>query len=161
MGIFTSASIAHSLINFLCAHTLATACERNEFERMLAFVELPLENLSGLTSSQQTVQPGKKLNEKNKKVRRPFSRNIEKYTDLSFDNDEQDEALCMETFEVIFIQTTKSTTCYGCSEKWRACSNGTPPPPPYDIILRRKERRCFKARGSIKVQISAKPEFVY
>ena len=73
---------------------------------MLAFVELPLEKLSGLTSSQKTVQPGKKLNEKNKKVRRPFPRNIEKYADLSFDNDEQDEALCMEKFEVIFIQTT-------------------------------------------------------
>ena len=146
----------------LCAHIIATAYDRKELEKMLAFVELPLEKLSGVTSSLTTIQPGKKQNEKNKRRKRPFPRNVANYSDPFLEDsveDEQDHV--SEKFEVVFVQSTKSTTCYGCSGKWRASSNSFPPPPPYDIILKRKERRCFKKRGTNKIQISSAPEFVY
>ena len=54
--------------------------------------------------------------------------------------------LILSIVHIYFVQDCRSTTCYGCSGKWRACSNGTPPPPPYDIILRRKGKTMFQGK---------------
>ena len=143
----------------LCAHIIASAFQRNGLENMLVNLQLPLEKLSGFDS---VSGAGKKENQKVQRKKRPAPRDISNYDDIhSISISQVDTDQHEEKFEVTFARVTKSTTCYGCGGKWRCSANDPPPPAPYDIILRRKEIRRYKKRGSTAICLSQKPEYVY
>ena len=65
---------------------------------------------------------------------------------------------------IVFLNTTRATTCYGCKGKFRSSSDvslGIAPPMPYDIVLTRRERRVFTQPGTNTIRIAKTPENVY
>eukprot|EP00112_Aurelia_sp_Birch-Aquarium-sp1_P002552 Seg1282.3 transcript_id=Seg1282.3/GoldUCD/mRNA.D3Y31 product="hypothetical protein" protein_id=Seg1282.3/GoldUCD/D3Y31 len=157
-------------------HSVKCSCPRFQYHSVckhaisVAFTEGFVENLvkkwaPNLSRQMQpTVPPrtGQKKNERGQRKRNPVQhRNIQGYSDnLSAEN----HGPIDEQLNVVFLNTTRATTCYGCKGKFRSSSDvglGIVPPVPYDIVLTRRERRVFTQPGTNTIRIAKTPENVY
>ena len=87
----------------------------------------------------------------------PTERNISTYEDpypvqntsLNSESTEVDQV----KFKVVMIEDNSSEGCYGCKKKWRppGCRTGNVPPIPDNMVLTRKERRCWRKDGILRV----------
>ena len=143
----------------ICKHAIAVAFTEGFVEN---FVRKWGPNLS--RQMQPTVPPrtGLKKNERGQRKQNPVQhRNIQGYWDnLSAGNHSPTD----EQLNVVFLNTTRATTCYGCKGKFRSSSDvglGIVPPVPYDIVLTRRERRIFTQAGTNTIRIAKTPENVY
>ena len=143
----------------ICKHAISVAFTEGF---VVNFVKKWAPNLS--KQMQPTVPPrtGLKKNERGQRKRNPVQhRNIQGYRDnLSADNPGPAD----EQLNVVFLNTTRATTCYGCEGKFRSSSDvglGIVPPVPYDIVLTRRERRVFTQPGTNTIRIAKTPENVY
>ena len=143
----------------VCKHAIAVA----HLEGFLAkWTEKWAPNLSQQMQGTVPSRVGQKKNDKSNRKRHPAQhRDIENFIHRipAQSNGPLDEQL-----NVIFVNRTKATTCYGCGGKFRTVhemKQGIIPPVPYDIILTRRERRVFSRAGTHKITIAKTPENVY
>ena len=69
-----------------------------------------------------------------------------------------------EKLNVVFLQETRATICYGCKGKFRSLNDvtlGVVPPVPYDIVFKQRERGMFCRPGSITKRIGKTPYNLY
>lgn len=77
-----------------------------------------------------------------------------------------DNSMSFDTFEIlypelVFVNDTSATTCYGCKGRVREKPSAPPPPSPYDLFIRHSEIRVYNRPGDTKLRLSLKPEMVY
>ena len=143
----------------ICAHTLAVAHSLGSLEEYVDAYELPFDKM---VASTIPCGSGRKENERRnvrKRTAKP-PRDVLQYGERVLSTsqpDDEAEAPC----EVVFVSSTRATTCYGCKGRIRNKASDPPPPPPYDVFLRHLERRVYSGRGEIKIRVSAVPEHVY
>ncbi|KAK3704120.1 hypothetical protein QZH41_006809 [Actinostola sp. cb2023] len=146
----------------ICAHTIAVASHIGKLKNFVTSYEAPLDRMvrAGIPGGS-----GKKENEKKRKRHRvdhkdKSARDVTEYGErvgtYSPQNEEEDNP-----YELVFINSTAATTCYGCKGRVRDKPSSPPPPPPYDIFVRHRERRVYKRVGETKIRIGTKPEMVY
>ena len=140
----------------LCPHIISSAYLKGNLSALIAAFQPPLKSIC---STSKSATAGKKEHEKaNKRQRRPYERDVSTYENPLV----QDEETSVSTkLHIAFIQDNASEGCYGCKKKWRpsGCRSGHVPPVPQDMILTRKERRCWKKDG--KLRIDTWPTNVY
>ena len=77
-----------------------------------------------------------------------------------------DNLMSFHTFEIlypelVFVNDTSATTCYGCKGRVREKPSAPPPPSPYDLFIRHSEIRVYNRPEDTKFRLSSKPEMVY
>ena len=118
----------------LCAHTLVVASELGNLAEYTKSYRFPLDQLVQSTIPSGT---GKKDHEKGKRKRtsKPprevstFGDRIEPGSSIEKEED--------TPYDVVFIEDTKATTCYGCKGNVRNTAAQPPPPPPYIFFVRK------------------------
>ena len=143
----------------ICKHSISVA----HLEGFVnTFIKKWAPNLSRQTEGTVPERAGQKKNDRGKRVRKPPQhRNIQDYGNPNSQatNSPDDEKL-----KVVFLETTKARTCYGCGEKFRSKDDvkfKIAPPVPYDIALTRRERRVYRNPGTHTIRISMTAENVY
>lgn len=139
----------------ICAHTLAVARDQNVLERYLIQYR---PNLDIVVNNAIPKSSGKKPGQTQRVRTKPYVRNTSGWADIETEAPETEST---SSYEVMFLRSTRATSCYGCGGKIREKPSSDPPPPPYDIVLSRRERRVYRKRGSIQINISKDESSVY
>ena len=143
----------------ICKHSISVA-HLEGFVRTLVRKWAP--NLSRQTEGTVPERAGQKKNDRGKRVRKPPQhRNIQDYGNP---NSQTTSSPDDEKLNLVFLETTKARTCYGCGEKFRSKDDvkfKIVPPIPYDIALTRRERRVYKKPGTNAIRIAMTAENVY
>ena len=119
-------------------------------------------NLSRQTEGTIPERAGQKKSDKGKRVRKPPQhRNIQDYGNPSSQTTSSPDD---EKPKIVFLETTKARTCYGCGEQFRSKDDvkfRIVPPIPYDIALTRRERRTYRTPETHTIRIAMTEENVY
>ena len=143
----------------MCAHCLAVAYTVDGLQKFLMHCS---RTLSSLVKNSMPEFAGRKENEKRKRKRNNSDlRDATHYADSLGNAIASDALNSFQNFELVFMTETLAYKCYKCQGSTRESGYAPPPPAPYDVFIRRKEIRSFRKRGTTKVTIGTKPEYVY
>ena len=140
----------------LCSHTIAVAYQIGHLPRLLA-------KFSNLTQAAEPLLPksaGRKPNQKSRKRKAPVMRDVNSMADqylptTTFEGDHENDLV------LLWMKDEKTTTCYGCGGKFRKLPSDPPPPAPHDVVLKGKEMRMFKAKGTNQLRYSLNRESTF
>lgn len=138
----------------MCAHSIAVAYKEGTLEGHISRYYVHLSNLAKPAST-----AGKKPSQMARKRKRAQE-------DRDVSNYRGRLSTSLPTFPenkkwtVVFVNTTKMRKCYGCGGMVRESTDFNPPSP-YDIVLKRKEYRVYKARGTTVLKVAQQEENVY
>lgn len=88
-------------------------------------------------------ESGKKPGHQTRKRKSQSARDTRGWDDIESTQTNNESSI----YRVVFVRSTKATTCYGCEGKVRDKPSSDPPPAPYDIFLCRYERQVYHKKG--------------
>ena len=142
-----------------CAHCLAVAYSVDGLQKFLMHCS---PTLSSLVKNSVPEFAGRKENEKRKRKRNNSDlRDATHYADPLGNAIASDALNSFQNFELVFMTETLAYKCYKCQGRTRESGYAPPPQAPYDVFIRHKEIKSFRKRGTTKVTIGTKPEYVY
>lgn len=142
----------------ICAHTISVV---KMLDTLDLFISRYSPNINLAVQSAMPRESGKKPNQQTRKRKSQTARDTSGWDDIESAQTKKEIAM----YRVVFVRSTKATTCYGCGGKVREKPSSDPPPAPYDIFLCRYEQRVYRKKGrfsqSTTLNITANEEAVY
>ena len=142
----------------ICAHTISVAKMLDILDFLISHYNPDIEQA---VLSTMPKESGKKPGQQTRKRKSQPARDTRGWDDIESTQTNSESS----NYRVVFVRSTKATTCYGCGGKVRDKPSSDPPPAPYDIFLCRYECRVYRKKGrfsqSTTLNITTQEEAVY